>query len=117
MTLDQARKMVEEALRERKRFGKHFGVEDMPPEFLDALVMVFDEQVDLEQLARRIMGKDAYDNSPAAAHPAELLEQAFLELKDNVTLLNRQLGAAKARETKLRADILELQKDLNRGTP
>lgn len=83
MTLDQARKMVEEALRERKRFGKHFGVEDMPPEFLDALVIVFDA-------------------------PSDTVVKLEAELKakhDEIVLLNRQLGAAKARETKLRADF------------
>ena len=86
--------MVEEALRERKRFGKHFGVEDMPPEFLDALVIVFD----------------------APSDDAVKMSKELKEKHDEVVLLNRQLGAAKARETKLRADILELQKDLNRGT-
>jgi hypothetical protein len=84
VTQDEARKMVEEALDQRRKFGKHFTVTDMPPEFLDALVIEFgrlqQEAVQAERLAA--------------------LETDNKALREQLTLANRQLGAAKARAKK-----------------
>jgi hypothetical protein len=87
MKIEEARVMVEEALEQRRKFGKHFTVRDMPPEFLDSLVMVFD---DLEKLV-----------TVAAATRTEVEKKQH----DEIVLLKRQLGAAKSRETQLRQQL------------
>lgn len=89
MNLDEARTMVETALEQRRKFGKHFTVEDMPPEFLDALVLVH-----------------------AQPSPKTLeTEQELAAVKEQLTLANRQLGAAKSRETKLRKELASMQQE------
>jgi hypothetical protein len=105
MTLDEAQKMVAEALEQRRKFGKHFTISDMPPEFLDALVMVHAAPNAREaDLAKQVVDQKAYGD---AEH-------------EKLILANRQLGAAKSRETLLRKEleqekrnVQELMKALN----
>jgi len=100
MNTAEAMKMVEDALEQRRKFGKHFGVRDMPPEFLDALVMEFDRLKALV-LAAEGATKDEY-------------EALQLEQHGEIVLLKRQLGAAKSRETQLRK---QLAKAVEAGLP
>lgn len=100
----EAGKMVAEALEQRRKFGKHFTVSDMPPEFLDALVIEFDGMgVDL---ARAL---DAAQKGDKARQEAGGMEMEIKELREQLTKANRQLGAAKSRETKLRNEVAELK--------
>jgi hypothetical protein len=99
MDNDTARTIVDLAIEERKRWGKHFGVADLPPEFLDAVVVHVNHLKAQAQAAHEAAGK---------AGEVEAL-------REQLTLANRQLGASKARETKLRNELAELQKDLNRS--
>jgi hypothetical protein len=88
VTLEEAQKMVDTALQQRKQFGKMFTVEDMPPEFLDALVMV--------------------NGVPSEA--LQKLQAEYDAEHEKLVLANRQLGAAAARETKLRKQLAEVVK-------
>lgn len=88
MNYDQAKKMVDDAIEQRRRFGKHFGVSDVPPEFMDALVLVSAAQVTRTEFDS--MGRE------------------LDSMKEQLVLANRQLGAAKSRETQLRKKLAEL---------
>ncbi|OGT59961.1 MAG: hypothetical protein A3E01_07725 [Gammaproteobacteria bacterium RIFCSPHIGHO2_12_FULL_63_22] len=91
MNAVEATAMVETALEQRRKFGKHFGVRDMPPEFLDALVMEFDRLT-------------AAATITADGEIAKVNELAVKQ-HDEIVLLKRQLGAAKSRETGLRKQL------------
>lgn len=102
MTQDEARMMVAEAVDLRKRWGKHSSIADLPPEFLDAVV------IEVERLK----------GAAAAAIEASTAASVIEAQREQLVLANRQLGAAKARETKLRNELAEMQKELNRaGNP
>jgi hypothetical protein len=94
MNLEQASSMVNEALEQRRKFGKHFTVSDMPPEFLDALVI----EVDRLREAAKITAEGEIDK----------LNKRAVEQHDEIVLLKRQLGAAKARETQLRKQLAKV---------
>lgn len=94
MNLAEAQSMVTEALEQRRKFGKHFTVADMPPEFLDALVMEVD-RLKNEAAQARVYGDDKLNELSVKQH-------------DEIVLLKRQLGAAKSRETQLRKQLAHL---------
>lgn len=101
----EAGKMVAEALEQRRKFGKHFGVRDMPPEFLDALVIEVER---LQALAGR--AEDPEQGLKALQETCAALEAQLKEQHDEIVLLKRQLGAAKSRETQLRKQLAEVVK-------
>jgi hypothetical protein len=90
--------MVSEALEQRRKFGKMFTVDDMPPEFLDALVIVHSAPRENEMRLTTEL---------AAVMAAE---------HEKLVLANRQLGAAAARETKLRKQLASLAQTTGAGT-
>lgn len=106
----EATKIVDEALEQRRKFGKHYGVQDMPREFMDALLI----EVDALK-AEAAMANDAAAKGDKARQEAAALEEGIKELREQLTLANRQLGAAKSRETQLRKEVAALQKDLNKA--
>lgn len=92
MNLEQATHMVEYAIEQRKKWGKNYTHGDLDPVFLDALVVVEEE--------RKTNNLDVSAALKAA-------EDAKLQ-HDQIVLLNRQLGAAKSRETSLRQKLAAL---------
>ena len=87
MTIDEARALVAAAIEQRNKWGKHFGNKDLHPEFLDALVEL-----------------DETEGAEVAVMREALAEER--------TLANRQLGAAKARETRMKNQIAALKAEL-----
>lgn len=77
MKYEDARTIILAAVNERKQWGKHATVRDLPPEFIDALV-VYVEGVDSEKIAAK-----------ASADQAKAQAKA-----------NRQAAAAKARRAR-----------------
>jgi len=80
-----AKSLIQDIVEQQKRWGKHAGMGSHHPDaVLDALVVV---------------------------HESGYLAQAkdTAEIRDALTLSNRQLGASKARETKLKKKIEELE--------
>ncbi len=88
MELDKARQIVQHVVEHKLRWGKHYTADDIGvPVLLEALSVL--AQADNE----RITGQD------------EALEAKDKEIHDAEVLHNRQLGAAKARETKLKKQL------------
>jgi hypothetical protein len=80
VTLEQAKEIVANALQQRKQWGKNFTHRDLDPMFLDALMVISEGDTQL------------------AAAEAEIAHK-------QIVLLNRQLGAARSRETRLRKQL------------
>jgi hypothetical protein len=88
MTIERARAIVSDVAAQRIRWGKFYdGSEHGWENILDALVV----------LAK-------HDNERLAAE-AKADEERETAEREEITKLNRQLAAAKARETKLRNDL------------
>lgn len=92
---EQDKELVLSAIGMRKQWGKQYSNADLPVEFLDALVKYYDSvvanAVDIDAMKKLVDERDAQH--------------------EQIVLLNRQLGAAKARETLLRKGAMQ-QRDV-----